>query len=58
MSGSLVTSVLGNVMNSDIMKGIQQQKIKDKRMAIELKIKVKVPYPVKEKYYPVIPLNI
>ena len=58
MSGSLVTSVLGNVMNSDIMKGIQQQKIKDKRMAIELKIKVKVPYPVKENYYPVIPLNI
>ena len=58
MNGSLVTSLLGNVMNSDIMKGIQQQKIKDKRMAIELKIKVKVPYPVKEKYYPVIPLNI
>ena len=58
MNGSLVTSLLGNVMNSDIMKGIQQQKIKDKRMAIELKIKVKVPYPVKENYYPVIPLNI
>ena len=58
MNGSLVTSLLGNVMNSDIMKGIKQQKIKDKRMAIELKIKVKVPYPVKENYYPVIPLNI
>jgi len=58
MNGSLVTSLIGNVMNSDIMRGIQQQKIKDKRMAIELKIKVKVPYPVKEKYYPVIPLNI
>ena len=34
MNNSLVTSVLGNVMNSDIMKGIQQQKIKDKRMII------------------------
>ena len=58
MNGSLVTSLLGNVMNSDIMKGIQQQKIKDKRMAIELKIKTKVPYPIKKNYYPVIPLKI
>ena len=34
MNGSLVTSLLGNVMNSDIMKGIQHQKIKDKHELI------------------------
>jgi mannosyltransferase OCH1-like enzyme len=45
-------------MNSDTMKEIKRQKIKDKRMAIELKIKAKVPYPIKEKYYQAIPLNI
>ena len=58
MNNSLVTSVLGNVMNSDIMKGIQQQRIKDKRMTNELKIKSKIPYPLKRYYNPVIPLNI
>ena len=58
MNNSLVTSVLGNVMNSDIMKGIQQQKIKDKRMIIELKIQSKLHYPIKQSYFPVIPLNI
>jgi mannosyltransferase OCH1-like enzyme len=40
------------------MKGIQQQKIRDKRMSIELKIKSKIPYPLKRYYNPVIPLNI
>ena len=51
-------SFLENVINSDIMKQMKQQKIKDKRMVIELKIKVKVPYPIIERYYSVIPLNI
>ena len=58
MNTSLINSLLRNIVNSDIMKGIKQQKIKDKRNAIELKIKVKVPYPIKERYYPVVPLNI
>ena len=42
MSYSSVETILGNVMNSDIMKGIQQQRIKDKRMTNELKIKSKI----------------
>jgi mannosyltransferase OCH1-like enzyme len=58
MSYSSVETILGNVMNSDIMKGIQQQRIKDKRMTNELKIKSKIPYPLKRYYNPVIPLNI
>ena len=58
MSYSSVEKILGNVMNSDIMKGIQQQRIKDKRMTNELKIKSKIPYPLKRYYNPVIPLNI
>jgi mannosyltransferase OCH1-like enzyme len=58
MSYSSANSILGSVMNSDIMKGIQQQKIRDKRMSIELKIKSKIPYPLKRYYNPVIPLNI
>ena len=58
MSYSSVETILGNVMNSDIMKGIQQQRIKDKRMTNELKIKSKISYPLKRYYNPVIPLNI
>ena len=58
MNNSSVKTILGNVMNSDIMKGIQQQRIKDKRMTNELKIKSKIPYPLKRYYNPVIPLNI
>jgi len=58
MNGSLVTSVLGKVMNSYSMNEIKKQKINDKRMSIELRIKGKIRYPIKERYYPVIPLNI
>ena len=58
MNYSSVDSIIGNVMNSDIIKEIKRQKIKDKKIAIELKIKSKVPYPIKKRYYPVIPLNI
>jgi mannosyltransferase OCH1-like enzyme len=58
MNFSLVNSIIGNAMNSDIINEIKRQKIKDKRMAIELIIKSKVPYPIKQRYYPVIPLNI
>ena len=49
---------LENIMNSHIMKGIKQQKIKDKKIIIELIIKSKIPYPIKRYYSPVIPLNI
>ena len=58
MSHSSVKTILGSVMNSDIMREIQRQKIKDKKMVIELKIKSKIPYPIKRYYNPVIPLNI
>jgi mannosyltransferase OCH1-like enzyme len=49
---------LTNVMNTDIMKSIKIQKNKDKKMLIELLIKNKIPYPIKQYYNPVVPLNI
>jgi len=53
-----VKKTISDVMNSDIIKNIKRQKMKDKIMAIELKIKSIVPYPIKQGYYPIIPLNI
>jgi mannosyltransferase OCH1-like enzyme len=58
MYGSLDTSVLENIMNSPSMREKKRQKIKDKNMSIDFKIKYKIPYPVKKEYYEVIPLNI
>jgi mannosyltransferase OCH1-like enzyme len=58
MNNYLVKTIFGHAINSDIIKEIRRQKIKDIKMATELKIKSKVPYPIKEIYYPVIPLNI
>lgn len=42
-------------MNNSLVK---EQKIKNKKMANELNRKRKIPYPIKEKYHTVIPLNI
>jgi mannosyltransferase OCH1-like enzyme len=47
-----------DVMNSDKMKNIKLKKIKDKIMGLQLKIKGKVPYPMKQYYNPTVPLNI
>jgi len=58
MNHRSVKKTISDVMNSDIIKNIKRQKMKDKIMAIELKIKSVVPYPIKEGYYPIIPLNI
>ena len=52
------SNFLSDVMNSDTMKSIKLQKIKDKRIGLELMIKSKISYPNKKYYNPVIPLNI
>ena len=52
------TIFLSNVMNSDIMKYIKLQKIKDRGIGLEIAIKSKLSYPNKQYYNPVIPLNI
>ena len=52
------SQILENVMNSDTMKYVKLQKKKDKKMIVELIIKSKIPYPIKQYYKPVIPLNI
>ena len=58
MNYNIIQTTISNAVNSAAMKGIKLQKIKDKRMGAELVIKTKVPYPMKQQYYPVIPLNI
>jgi mannosyltransferase OCH1-like enzyme len=58
MNYSTVKLAISDIMNSNIIKEIKRQKIKNKRMITELKIKSVVPYPIKEGYCPIIPLNI
>jgi len=58
MNYNIIKTTISNAVNSDAMKSIKLQKIKDKRMGAELQIKTVVPYPIKQQYYPVIPLNI
>jgi mannosyltransferase OCH1-like enzyme len=52
------TIFLSDVMNSDTMKSIKLQKIKDRGIGLEIAIKSKLSYPNKQYYNPVIPLNI
>lgn len=51
-------SYFSNIVTSDYFKNIKKNKIKDKYFGVELKIKSKIPYPIKKYYNRVIPLNI
>ena len=53
-----MSSYFSNVVTSDYFKDIKKNKIKDKFLGVELKIKSKIPYPIKNYYNTVIPLNI
>ena len=53
-----MNSYFNDVVNSNTIKAIKLQKYRDKIMAIKLKNIGSVPYPIKQHYNTVIPLNI
>jgi mannosyltransferase OCH1-like enzyme len=53
-----MNNYFSNVTTSEYFKEIKKKKIKDKILGLELKIKSKIPYPIKSQYNTVIPLNI